>query len=713
MEQPARAFPLEAPARTEAGVPAEVRYRMLVEQIPAVTYIADFTADAPFLYVSPQIEQLLGFPVSSWIESDDLWGERIHPDDRERVLAAERLTWEQAIPYEGEFRMLAADGRVVWIWERDTIIRDADDRPVCTQGVLVDVTELKRTQSALQESEALVREERDRAQGYLDIAATMIVVLAADGTISLVNRRACEVLGRAEPDLLGSDWFAVAVPDAEREAARRGFDQVIRGEREGVTEFESAVLTASGGERLIRWHNTVLRGDDGRVSGSLGSGEDITDRRLAEQRVAFLAYHDPLTGLPNRAQLAESVHSAIESARQTNRSVGLVCLDLDDFKLVNDSLGHPVGDELLVSIARRLERLKRHGDLLARTGGDEFFMLLPDLPADGIDAAVTSAKRVSAALAEAVEVEGAEFHVSASLGVSIFPRLAIGGEELLRQADTAMYQAKRAGRAGHMVYTPEEQHPLDRLSLTARLRRSIDGNELELHYQPIYSLESGQPAAVEALLRWNDPSRGLVPPAAFIPAAEHSGLIDPIGEWVIDELCRQAAEWQVLGLTPRLSVNAAPRELRRPEYVDSLGAALARHGVEPSRLVVEVTESAAMDEAAARGPLERLHALGVGVAIDDFGEGFSSLSRLREMPVDQIKIDRSFMRDVPRSPSASAVVTAIIRLAQALGREVVAEGVETEEQRVFLAAQGCPMAQGYHLARPLPAAEATALLLRA
>ncbi len=302
--------------------------------------------------------------------------------------------------------------------------------------------------------------------------------------------------------------------------------------------------------------------------------------------------------------------------------------------------------------------------------------------------------------------------MSASLWVSIFPRLALGAEELLRQADTAMYQVKRAGRAGHMVYTPEEQHPLDKLSLTARLRRSVERDELELHYQPIFWLETGEPAGVEALLRWNDPSRGLVPPAAFIPAAEHSGLIEPIGEWVIDQSCRQAAEWQALGLTPRLSVNAAPRELRRPEYVDSLGAALERHGIDPSRVMVEVTESAAMDEAAARGPLERLHARGVGVAIDDFGEGFSSLSRLRGMPVEQIKIDRSFMRDVPRNASAAAVVTAIIRLAQALGREVVAEGVETEEQRLFLVALGCPMAQGYHLARPLPAAEATALLLR-
>ena len=647
-----------------------------------------------------------------WTEDDELWATRLHPDDRERVLAAERSTYEQAAPYEGEFRMMAADGRVVWIWERDTVIHDEEGRPICTQGVLMDVTELKRTQSALQESEARVRDERDRAQRYLDIAATMIVVLAADGRISLVNRRACAVLGRRETELLGSDWFELAVPDSDRAQARQGFDAVIRGEVEGVTEFESPVLAASGEERLIRWHNAVLRGDDGVVTGSLGSGEDVTDRRLAEQRVAFLAYHDPLTGLPNRAQLSESVSAAIHQARRTNRSVGLLCLDLDDFKLVNDSLGHPVGDELLVSIARRLEALKRHGDLLARTGGDEFFLLLGDLPAEGMDDAVTTARRVAAALSEPVEVEGAEFHVSASLGVSVFPRLAAGAEELLRQADTAMYQAKRAGRAGHMVYTPEEQHPLDRLSLTARLRRSIDRGELELHYQAIFDLERGLPVGVEALLRWNDPSRGLVPPAAFIPAAEHSGLIEPMGEWVMDELCRQASEWAKLGLTPRLSVNAAPRELRRSEYVESLAAALERHGIEPARIVVEVTESAAMDETAARGPIGRLHELGVGVAIDDFGEGFSSLSRLRQIPVEQIKIDRSFMRDVPRSSSASAVVTAIIRLAQALGREVVAEGVETEEQRAFLTAQGCPMGQGYHLARPLPAAEVTALLLR-
>jgi diguanylate cyclase (GGDEF)-like protein len=393
--------------------------------------------------------------------------------------------------------------------------------------------------------------------------------------------------------------------------------------------------------------------------------------------------------------------------------VGLLCLDVDDFKLVNDSLGHAVGDELLAAIAERLLGMGRHDDVLARAGGDEFFLLLNDLPAEAEAHAEAAAARVAAILAAPFQVAGVSLHVSASVGISLFPRDAADADELLRHADTAMYQAKRAGRAGYSLYVPEAEDPLERLSLTARLRRSLEHGQLELHYQPIFALDGeGRPVGVEALLRWNDPAQGLVSPAVFIPAAEHSGLIEPIGAWVVDELCRQGAEWASLGLTPRLSVNASPRELRRPEYPYTFADALVRHGIDATRVVVEVTESAAMDEAAGTGPLERLHALGVGLAIDDFGEGFSSLSRLRDMPVEQLKIDRSFMREVPHNEEAAAVVGAIIRLAEALGREVVAEGVETEEQREFLASEGCPLAQGFHLSRPLPADEVTALLLR-
>jgi diguanylate cyclase (GGDEF)-like protein/PAS domain S-box-containing protein len=685
---------------------AELRYRLLVEQIPAITYIADFKGARPFLYVSPQAEELLGYPASEWVDDPQHWARILHPDDRDRVLAEEQRTMAAEETFESEYRLVARDGRALWFWERDMIVRDDYGKPVCTQGVLLDVTDVKRAQ-------AEIRDERDRAQRYLDIAATMIVVIAADGRVSLVNSRACEVLGYGEEELLGQDWFDLIVPDSDRESTRAVFRRLVAGEPGRPEEFEHRVVSKTGTERLVAWRNKPLHDEHGRVSGILSSGEDITERRKAQDRVAYLAYHDQLTGLPNRAMLQDNLTVAVARASRSGLAVGLLCLDLDDFKLVNDSLGHAVGDELLLAVAKRLGEAKRHGDVLARAGGDEFFVLLPDLPEEGEGPALAAAQRAVAAFQEPFEVAGTELHVSTSVGVSLFPRDAADADTLLRHADAAMYQAKRDDRAGFAMYSQEADDPFERLSLTSRLRRSLKEGQLVLHWQPIFSPADRTPVAVEALIRWDDPARGLLLPESFIPAAEHSGLIEPIGEWVLDEVCYQAALWASLGLRPRLSVNASPRELRRSEYADNLADALGRHDVDPSQLVIELTESAAMEEAsAARRLLGRLHELGVGVAIDDFGEGFSSLSRLRELPVEQLKIDRSFMRDVPHSEGASAVITAIIRLAEALGRTVVAEGVETEEQRLFLAEQGCPLAQGFHLCRPLPTDEVTALLLR-
>ena len=609
--------------------------------------------------------------------------------------------------------MIAADGRVVWVWERDAVIRDDLGRPVATQGVLMDVTELKRTQHALQETEAQVRDERDRAQGYLDIAATMMLVLAADGTVSLANRRACEVLGRTEEEMVSHNWFDLAVPEDEREAARAGFDRVIRGEVEPVDGFEISVVTASGDVRLVAWHNTVLYDDEGHVTGALGSGEDITERRRAEQRVAFLAYHDQLTGLPNRAHLAETLADVLDRAVGVGLSVGLLCLDVDDFKLVNDSLGHAVGDELLVSVAQRLESVKRHGDLLAHAGGDEFFMLLMDLPTDGLEPAVTAAKRLAASLTEPFDVAGAELHVSASVGVSVAPYLAAGGDELLRQADTAMYQAKRAGRSGHAVYTPEEQHPLDRLSLTARLRRSIDRDELELHYQPIFSLDhrhagggGGSPALERPHARAR-PARRLHPRrrAQRLHRADRrvgGGRAVPPGRRVARPRAHPSPE-------PERGAARAAAPRVRGHAGAGAGAPLDRAGPgswwrspSPRRWTRPrpAVRSSGCTPSASGWPST------TSVRASPRSAGFA------RCPWSRSRSTARSCATCPAAPTACAVVTAIIRLAQALGREVVAEGVENHEQRDFLTQQGCRLAQGFFLSRPLSAERATALLLR-
>ena len=562
------------------AVDGEHRYRVLVEQIRAITYTADWTPEAPLLYVSPQIERLLGFPPEDWVERPDLWARQLHPEDRERVLAEERRSYEAGEGLDHEYRMLAADGSAVWFWERATIVRDAGGRPLLTQGVMIDITDRKLAEERLQ---------------------------------------------------------------------------------------------------------------------------------LAEAEVRRLAFHDPLTGLPNRSQLDARLRSAVTRARRRGHAVELLVLDLDNFKLVNDSLGHAAGDRLLRRVANRLQGVETPGGLLARHGGDEFLILLDDLdPREGEATARAAADDVAVRLAKPFQVAGAEFHVEASVGISLFPGDADGPHALLQHADAAMYQSKGRGRAASTVYARMAHDPLERLSLSSRLRRAISGDELELHYQPIVWTASGRLHSMEALLRWNDPERGLVQPDRFIPAAEEMSLLEPIGEWVVDAMARQIREWEAAGLSPRVSFNVSPRELHRPDFALELGERLSAAGVDPSRLTMELTESATLREPERIGPLLReLRGLGLQIAIDDFGAGWSSLSRLRQLPVQTLKIDRSFMREIPEDPEAGAIVRAVIALSDALGMSTVAEGVEVPVQQHFLAAQGCPLAQGRLFGDALPAAAMT------
>jgi diguanylate cyclase (GGDEF)-like protein len=444
------------------------------------------------------------------------------------------------------------------------------------------------------------------------------------------------------------------------------------------------------------------------------------EQRRAEPEVAFLAYHDALTGLPNRALLAERLEPAMIAAQAAGQALALLYIDLNDFKPVNDALGHAAGDALLCEVAERLRWAIRRDDLLVRQGGDEFLILLAplgvepggDLHAAARAAATACADRVAGALQSPVVVGDAELQVTVSVGASVFPFDAGDAEALHKHADAAMYSAKSSG-GGCAIYERGIADPLARLSLAARLRRALEREEFELHYQPIWRVRERVVMGVEALLRWRDPERGLVSPGDFIAVAEQTGVIDALGDWAPGELCRQAVSWSAEGLTPNFGLNVSPRQLRRPGFAERVRRTLDEHGHDPRRFVLEVTESAWTVEAARTLPvIAELRASGLVLALDDFGAGYSSLTRLRDLPVVVIKIDRAFMRGIPDDPQAVAMVTAILRLAGACGCDVVAEGVEHEAQLRFLAERDCRLAQGFHLGHPLPADEITPLLHR-
>jgi diguanylate cyclase (GGDEF)-like protein/PAS domain S-box-containing protein len=449
---------------------------------------------------------------------------------------------------------------------------------------------------------------------------------------------------------------------------------------------------------------------------------DITNRKQAEEQVAYLAYHDKLTALPNRALFEEMLDISLARARRHELGVGVLYMDLDNFKLVNDSLGHAAGDELLIQLAGRLRTCTRETDMVARQGGDEFMLLLSDLEqgqgiATGTDAAMivaeTVADRVHQALRRPFDLAGQEFYASASIGVSLFPQDAHDAETLLRNADTAMYQSKRTAPGGSVLFKAPEGDAIDRLSFSTRLRRAVENRHWVLHYQPIVDLGMGHVRGVEALIRWQDPNGGIVPPGEFIPLAEEMGLIEAIGHWVIDEIARQDREWRANGLELEISFNLSPRELFVPQLSERIVRQLSATGLPATRVVVEVTESAAMaDPERTTRILNELRAWGLTLAIDDFGTGYSSLARLKHMPVSILKIDQAFIRDVDRDPSLAGMVRAMIQLAQSLGMIPLAEGIETHGEYEFLRANGCRLAQGFLFSRPVPADQIPELVAR-
>src|SRR5579863_1766154 len=556
-------------------------------------------------------------------------------------------------------------------------------------------------------------EEKERAQVTLNCIGDGVACTDLSGNITFLNLVAEKMTGWPLPEAAGrpmADVFRI-LDAGNRETVANPMELAMRQNRI-VHLASNCVLTPREGPEIpIEDSVAPIHDREGQVTGAVIVFRDVSAARAMALQMAHSAQHDFLTGLPNRMLFNDRVGRAIAAAPRRLKKVAVLFLDLDGFKHINDSLGHPTGDKLLQCIAKRLAGCVRASDTVSRQGGDEFVVLLSEVE-QAEDAAI-SARRMLQAVAEAHSVDQHDLHVTTSIGVSVYPDDGLDAETLIKNADTAMYQAKANGRQCYKFFTPAMNvRAVERQAIEEGLRRALERNELALRYQPKIDLKTGAITGAEALLLWLHPSRGLVPPAEFIPIAEDCGLILPIGAWVLREACEQASAWLEAGLpATTMAVNVSAMEFRDANFLENLFATLRATGLDPKSLELELTETLLMKHAeSAASILQTLRQIGVQVAIDDFGTGYSSLGYLRKFPLDALKIDQSFVRQISTAGEDTAIVTAVIAMARSLKLRVVAEGVETLEELEFLRNHQCDEAQGYYFSRPVPPEQFARLL---
>ena len=626
----------------------------------------------------------------------------VHPEDRLVVQTTVEAARRKGDPFDLELRIRRPDGAIRVLHARGDFERDEVGRAVRLLGTAQDITGRREAEKALRESE-----ERYRLLFERNLAGVYRTTL--DGRVLDCNDAFARIFGyETRQDLLSRNVSEVYFRPTDREA----FVGRVK-EMKTLTNEEACLRRKDGTPVWILENVTYHEEEEGEPAVLEGTLIDITARKRAEEQIAFQAYHDTLTGLPNRALFNDRLSLALSQAHRTKQPLAVMFLDLDHFKRINDTLGHTIGDRLLQRTAERARALIREGDTVARIAGDEFTLLLPGIGRAADAAAI--AHKVLSAIAQPFKIEGHELYVTTSVGIALYPGDGEDAEALVRGADSAMYRAKELGRNTFQLCTQEMMTTArERLALENRLRPALQRGEFLVHYQPLADLRSGSLVGVEALLRWRQSDGSLMAAGEFIPVAESSGVISSLGEWVLHTACQQVKVWQDAGYPNlRVAVNLSPRQFQRHDFRQTVARVLENTGLAPQFLELEITESVAIDYGELTLPVLRdLRAMGVGISADDFGTGQSSLSYLKHLPLTAVKIDQSFVRDIGVDEDDEALVTAVIAMAHSLRLKVIAEGVETNEQLAFLKAKGCEEMQGYLFSRPLPAAELKGKLRR-